>query len=446
MKPLKAKESIIGLDIGPKEIRLVGGDVDVYVSLPENTVLDGVIVDTKGVARVIKNLFRTKGITTKNVVTAISGKGVILHLANVPSMGPEEIKDVIRNGASKYMAFAGNEILTDFYPLQKVSEEGNKKLKVLSAIAKKEIIDSYLETIKLAGLNLYAIDTCSLSLARAVFFKESLSDGIVILAAVEHDSATLFIFEDGKIHYLHNVDAISELDSEIESITAYCKSEFGESAEIKKIISTDLKNISIAKGLFLRETKQAEFPIKMNLLPLEEIRVKEFNRQVFLFTKALGVLAAILLFYFFFLRFQTWVTFRNIAAIQKALNKPNPALEELLDIERMNTLYNLEVKNQEKIILKAKGEDASRILREIKRIIPKDAYLSSLSSNEKGVVTFTGEAADQNAVFDFVRSLKGSRLFRDVKLEESKAKDDGDDARTYFVIKCQLEVESRNEI
>ncbi|MCK4519558.1 MAG: pilus assembly protein PilM [Candidatus Omnitrophica bacterium] len=436
MNKLAEKNFPVGLDIGENEIRVMKGDIEVSVPIPKDAVIEGVVVEKEKMAGAIKDLLKSKGITGKNVAAAVSGRGVVLGLMNIPVLVPEEVKNLIRDKVSKYILFAGSSLLIDFYPIEEVNKQGNKEVKVLSVAVKREIINSYVETIRLTGLNLQAIDAGILSLVRSIYSKEAFSGRIVVLAAVAAINSTIFIFKDGKIHYLHNVDAVDELDSEIESIMAYCKSEFGEGAEIKKIISTDLKDASTVKGLVLRESKGTEFTGKINLLPLEEIRGKEFNCQVFRLVKALGVLTVVLLVCFFFLRFQTWVAFRNIAAISDVLNKPNPVLNELLTIEKTAKTYNLEKKNQEKIISKAK--DWSNILQEIKRVIPKKAYLSNLSGNEKGRVVFKGEAAGQNAVFDFVRSLKSSKFFGCVRLEESKARKTEGKAHIYFVIKCQL--------
>ena len=100
------------------------------------------------------------------------------------------------------------------------------------------------------------------------------------------------------------------------------------------------------------------------------------------------------------------------------------------------------MEDQQRILLKAKAENWGEILQEIKRVIPKKAYLMSIKSDEKDIVTFKGEAVNQNSVFDFVRSLKGSRYFEDIKLEESKDEETKEGPRAYFVIKCLLRAES----
>jgi len=75
MRLLKTKGSIVGIDIGPEEIRVVEGAVEASIPTPEGAVLDGVIINVKGIVGVLKDLIgSTKGITGKNAIMAVSGK------------------------------------------------------------------------------------------------------------------------------------------------------------------------------------------------------------------------------------------------------------------------------------------------------------------------------------------------------------------------------------
>ncbi|MFH1798120.1 MAG: PilN domain-containing protein [Candidatus Omnitrophota bacterium] len=429
----------IGLDISPKEIRVIAGGKEFSSPTPEGAISDGVIVEKEKIADAVKDLFKSKGITAKDVITAVSGRGILLHLSNIPSMGPESLKDAVKEEASKYMIFAGSDLLSDFFVIEEVREEGLKQLKILSVVAKKEIIDSYLETIKLSDLKLQAIEAGPISLARVAFSQGLLSEGVVIFTAVETDSAEIFVFNEGNIRYLHNVDILDELDSEMESIIGYCKDNFGKDTEIKKVMSSELEDVSVVRGLALRAGQTDKFPVKINLLPLEEIRLKELNRRGLLLAKGLGVLVAVLFLYFFFLRFQTWFMFKKADATRSVLTKASPAFNELLALEEMDRKYSDEINAQEKIINESRGEDWSRILQELKRIIPKNAYLFSINTNQKGMIDFKGEAIDQNTVFDFVQSLKASEFFVDVNLKESKdAEIKSEKGYAFFVIQCGI--------
>ncbi|GEM_PF-1317378 len=443
------KNSIIALDIGPNEIRVMTEEIDAPVRLPlkEAVSKDCVIFDPPKAANAIKRLLSSQGIKSKDAGAVVWGKGVILRLMKVPPLGNEAINRIIKEESSKYMVFAGSDLLTDFHTIEEINENGARQLKILSVAIKREIIDSYVETMKLAGLNLRVIETSSVAIARALFLKDtSLLKGSVVMAAVEYDNATIFIFKDGKIHYLHKADTIDELQTEMESITAYCKNEFNEEGEVKEIVSSDLGEVIAAEGLSLRESVKNKFSAKLNLLPVEEIKESKFNLQFTFLKKALAILAIMIVAYFSVLYFNMWNARRVARIMQKDLKKPIKRLEELLSVAKMDSVYNSEKKQQQKIMMEAAREDWVEILGEMKKIVPKDTYLISLVSNKEGILLFKGEAASQGSVFDLVRSLKESIFFENVTLEESKDKEiEGGLIRAYFVIKCEIKETSEEK-
>ncbi|MBL7072725.1 MAG: pilus assembly protein PilM [Candidatus Omnitrophica bacterium] len=436
------KSSIVGLDIGPREIRVVTSEINEPVILPLKKAVskDCVIVDPHKAAEELKNLLKSQGIKSKDMGAVVWGRGVVLRLMKVPAVGTGEVNRIIKQEASKYMVFAGSDLLTDFCTVEEINENGIRQLKILSVAAKREIIDSYVETIKLAGLNLRCIEASSIAIARALFLKDASSlKGAVVLAAVEYDNATIFIFKDGKIHYLHKADTLDELQTEMESITAYCRNEFGEEFEVKEIVSSATGELTAAEGITLRESPNNKFPVKINLLPVEELKESKFNVQFSFFIKVLAIVAAGIVVYFSLLYFQMWNS-RNIAkGVQKDLERPVKRLEELLRVEKMDSAYSLEKKKQEEIIKEVGKEDWVGIFAEIKRVIPKDTYLASLVSNKRGEIVFKGEAISGTGVFDLVRALKESTFFKNVELEESKDTETEDaSTRAYFVIKCDI--------
>ncbi|MFH1847569.1 MAG: pilus assembly protein PilM [Candidatus Omnitrophota bacterium] len=434
----KLNESILSVEIGFAHVRIIHGDTEVSAVLPERSVVDGVITDIEGVAGVIKNLLKKNKIKAKNAVTAVSGKGLVFRLMEVPFMTPEAIKELIKDEASKYIAFSGSDLLTDFWPVEEFEGEEGRRLKILSVVVKREIVHSYIETIKRAGLKIQSIDVGALNLARSLLFGEPLYEEATILVLTEHDSGVIFIFHDKKLYYLHKIDSIQELDAGLEAVRFYCGNEFGEETGIKEIFSSGYEDISVAKGLILMEAKETDFNIKVNLLPIEELKIALFKRQSFQFLRVLTAVIAVIVFCFFVLRFQTWNAYRNIGHIQNILQKPTPLLEVLLSIEKKIKVYELEKKSQDDIFFTAQKQDWTGILSEIKRSIPKNLYLLGINTNEHGIVTFRGMALDQNAVFDFVRSLKASVFFDNVKLAESKDEIKDGKVYTYFAIKCGI--------
>ena len=437
-KPKLEKNEIVSLIITSQKINIISGDKSLFVDTPKDAFSEGVIIKTHEVAQAIKNLLILNKVKNRNTIASIGVDGVLLRLLNVPFLKPEAIKDIVCKEVSKYIAFSGEELETDFYPLGDVSESGIRKLRVLAVAVKKEIIDSYIKTIKLAGLNVQVIDLNCLAIIRATISRTSTPKDITILVSVENDVAIAFIFKDSQIYYLHKLDSANQLQAGLDSINKYCQSEFGKDAKIHTIISSEINGLTLAEGLSLRDSKESAFLVKINLLPLEELKTKEFDKQIVLFLTTTISVIAVLLFVFFCLLVATWFNSKQAAHSQENLKKPTPVLNKLLGMEKVSKLYEREIKNQQKIIKAVNQQDWSLILKEIKKVIPKKAFLVRIESNQDNEMNIVGEAANADTVFSFVNSLKSSDYFTDVKLVESKDKENQNNVTAYFMIKCQI--------
>ncbi|MFH1504241.1 MAG: hypothetical protein ABIH08_02460, partial [Candidatus Omnitrophota bacterium] len=93
MKSFKIAKSLISLDIGLEEIRIVDGNIEAAAPTPKGAVRDGIIIAKEETARTIKSLLKDNNINNKNVITVIKGKDVILRLMSVLPAGPEKIKE-----------------------------------------------------------------------------------------------------------------------------------------------------------------------------------------------------------------------------------------------------------------------------------------------------------------------------------------------------------------
>jgi len=431
---------IVSLIITSQKINIISGDKSLFADTPKDAFSGGIIVKAEEVARVVKNLFKQNRIKNKKVIVSLGSEGVLLRLLNVPFLQPEAIKDIVCKEVSKYIAFSGSKLEADFYPLGDISESGTRKLRVLAVAVKKEIIDSYIETVKLSGLNVQVIDLNCLAILRSVISRVSLSKDATVVALIEDESVVAFIFKDLQIHYLHRLENLDQLQAGLDSVSKYCQSEFGEDVKVQTIISSEIKGVTLAEGISLRDSKESAFSLKINLLPLEELKIKEFDRQTLLFLKIIVSMIFSLLFVFLCLLFATWFNFKQSSYLQENLNQPTPVLNRLLGMENVSKLYAAEMKNQQKIIQAVDQQDWSLILEEIKKVIPKKAFLLSVESNQDNEMNITGEAANADTVFNFVNSLKSSGYFTNVKLVESKDKENQNNVTAYFMIKCRIAI------
>lgn len=498
----RKKGPVLGLDIGQEYITVTGlqktsaGLRLINIArcpTPSGAIENGIILNSKEISKAIKALFRTKGINSRSVITALWDPRVLVHLAKIPSMSEDEMKEALKGEVDHYIIFAGAETVSDMCRLSEVTEEGIKNVRVLMGVAEKDTVFSYVKVVKDAGLDLVALDIDLLAVIRALYpdyLKTSPAEA-VILVSIGHQNTSLSVLKAGILSYARTIELgirdlviidefTEKLTSELEAVLNYCKSEIGKvrkivlSGNLEKIKGMDVrlgkrfegteiqvadplthiqydkdtlsgdekKSLSSATraiGLAIRGVGVKEYPINIDILPLEEIRIKKFKSHLLKFFVSLGGIVILLLIALVGLRLQGGSIAFKALSLQRELEKPAPELSELLDIEKQTNLYLDEMAKQKDIISNAKKIRWDELLVEIKTVIPKDVRLTELK-NKGDMVEFNGEALSQEAVFNFVKSLRVSPYFKEVKLNTAKDKEKEWKVYTVFNIESQIDI------
>jgi len=160
------KTHLIGLDIGSRSIK-AGEVVDSkkgrtlrkfgMVELADGIIEEGAIKDPEAAATSIKELFKEYNFRDQNVAISIGGYSVIVKKITVQTMTDDQLQDTIQFEAEQYIPFDINDVNLDFQILGE-SENNPNQMSVLLVAAKKEMIEEYINLIRLAGLNPCLID------------------------------------------------------------------------------------------------------------------------------------------------------------------------------------------------------------------------------------------------------------------------------------------------
>ena len=459
--PTPPKSIENGLIVNPKEISKAIKSLFTPLEVRQGGLLTG---------------FATKQINSRSVITALWGPRVLIHLTKVPPMSKAEMKEALKAEIDHYLVFAGAETVSDMCRLKEVTEQGAQKVRVLMGVAEKEMVNSYVRVIKDAGLDLAAVDIGPLAVARALYsnYLKTPPNEAIILAAIEYQNTTLSILKAGILVYSRTIDLgskdmvitdrfIDRLASELGAVVDYGQSEVGEvkkivlAGSLEKIENLDeelgkrfegiqiqmanpLKDVQYDKeglsgeqrlpltsftraiGLAIRGAGIKEYPFNIDLLPLEEIRIKEFKKQILQFFIALGGVIILLLITLLALRLWISPLAFKASILQQEMEKSSLILRELLEIEKSTKLHLDEWVKQKDIIYDTRKVRWDEILGEIKTIIPKKVRLRELGNEEDGVV-FIGETESQAAVFNFVKSLVESPYFKEVNLHTTEDKE-----------------------
>jgi type IV pilus assembly protein PilM len=163
---LKSVSELIGVDIGSTSIKVCSlkrskegfrvMDI-VKKQYKEDLLSDGNIVDPLFVAQELKKIISESQIKTKSVACALSSYTIITKKILVPFLEEDELENTIKLEVEAVIPFPLKDIYHSYYVLG-VDAEQEDMMDVQIVAAKKEIVDGYVDTFNLAGLNLQILD------------------------------------------------------------------------------------------------------------------------------------------------------------------------------------------------------------------------------------------------------------------------------------------------
>lgn len=163
------KKSTAGLDVGSSSIKVVELDGKLnnlslvnlgYENLPDDTIIDGQIMEINAVSEAIQNLCNDQQTTFNNVVTSVSGHSVIIKNIVLPPMSREELEESIDWHAEEHIPYDLADVNLDYH----ITGEDADSTQVLIAACKRERVDSLRQSIQLAGKMPVAIDVDTFAL------------------------------------------------------------------------------------------------------------------------------------------------------------------------------------------------------------------------------------------------------------------------------------------
>lgn len=165
---LSKKTSTVGLDIGSSLIKIV--EIDHSGSMPKivhfgctrllpEAIVEGEIMDRGLVIDGIMECVEQSGIDTDNVVSAVSGRAVIVKKVIMDKMTPEDAQEAIFWEAEQHVPFDIDDVCLDFQILN--DDIGANQMEVLLVAAKKDMVNVHASLIRDAGLNPAIIDVDS---------------------------------------------------------------------------------------------------------------------------------------------------------------------------------------------------------------------------------------------------------------------------------------------
>lgn len=168
-----SKKQIAGLDIGSSSVKLAeiaegpdGYTLQNFASIPlaKGIIADGIIANPNALVERIKELLKISRCKARTVVTSLSGYSVIAKKIGFPSMDEESLRELISDEIEKYLPFGDMKDVNFDFQILGSSDMSPGQMEVFLVAAKKDVVQSYVDTLKKAGLDVAIMDVDSFAL------------------------------------------------------------------------------------------------------------------------------------------------------------------------------------------------------------------------------------------------------------------------------------------
>ena len=199
------KKTTIGLDIGSGLIKVAVVDhskkqpelVKVAITpLLADAIVEGEVMDPGIVSDAVRGALSAAGAKSKNVVTAVGGRDVIIKKIQIERVKEAQARELMRWEAEQHVPFDMESVQLDFQILD--PDGAGDEMQVLLVAAKRELVENKLRILTDAGLAPSLVDVDAFALHNA--FELSHPDamtGIVGLVNIGHEVTNINVLDEG---------------------------------------------------------------------------------------------------------------------------------------------------------------------------------------------------------------------------------------------------------
>jgi hypothetical protein len=132
------------------------------LELPEGLIMDHEVADRKSLAEAIRNLWQKLKIKEKSVGVVVPEFSTFIKNLELPKIGLDELDEAVVWQAQEFLPKAASKMSMDW----KIVGDSSDNYQVLVVAVEKKVLSSYVETVALAGLLPFVVETPALSLVR----------------------------------------------------------------------------------------------------------------------------------------------------------------------------------------------------------------------------------------------------------------------------------------
>jgi type IV pilus assembly protein PilM len=222
----RKKDHLVGLDIGSSFIKVAELKISKkgkilkkfgVAQVPSGAIVEGRVIDTEGVANIIRTLFKSQKIKEKNVAISTGGHSVVIKTITTAKVPEKELHTTIHSEAEQYIPYDIDDVNIDYQILGE-SEFSLDQMNVLLVAVKKDLVAEYIDLLSLAGLTPKIIDVDTFALQNIYeVLPDSDSETVTLLVDVGASKTSLNILK-GNISLMMR-DNVSGTDQILEELS-----------------------------------------------------------------------------------------------------------------------------------------------------------------------------------------------------------------------------------
>lgn len=211
------------------------------VSVPQGSVEDGQIRDTKGLGELLRQQLNERGIRTKKAWFVTGSTRIASREVQIPLVKKSRIQSIIEANATDYFPIDVTKYVMSYIILGITGEKGKKgeeaeqkkaadqerQYRLMVYASPKAISTAYYEFAQNAGLNLAGITYTGNAVYQTI--QEEYTSGAHILIKVELENTGISIIRDGKLSFQRNINY--GMESAVETIRSF--PQFGDRLEVQ---------------------------------------------------------------------------------------------------------------------------------------------------------------------------------------------------------------------
>ncbi len=201
------ESKFFGLDLSDLSVKVFQiersgktGKIRSLCSLPiaRGNIEDGKVIHKEIVAGVIREALKKswpKKITTQKVICSLPESNIFLRVINIPKVKEEEAEQAIKWEMEANIPLPIEEVYFDWQFLEGAEDKKTNRQSVLTVAVSKKVVDDFMETMRLAGLEIYDMEIESIASARSLVSANEKEENISLIVDIGARRTSFIIVE-----------------------------------------------------------------------------------------------------------------------------------------------------------------------------------------------------------------------------------------------------------